>query len=130
MMKIKCRPISQGMTVGEAMVSDDPISFYGDVDPETGIIINPKHQLYKKSIQDKILVFPIGRGSTVGSYIIYRSALRGVGPKGMICRQAEHIVAVGAIMSNIPMVDKPEKFDFKDNQKIKLDADKGEIEII
>ncbi len=51
--------------------SDMPISFFGAVDPKTGIVKEPKHPLYGKSIQGTILVFPHARGCTVGLYILF-----------------------------------------------------------
>jgi predicted aconitase with swiveling domain len=72
----------------------------------------------------------MGKGSTVGSYVLYQLARTGKAPKGIICKEAEPIVAVGAIIAGIPLVDKPESFNFKDNQRIRIDGDRGEVEII
>lgn len=129
MEKIRCRKISKGLAEGIALVTNEPISLYGGVDPETGNVIDRRHQLFNKCIADRILIFPTGKGSTVGSYVLYRLARNGRAPKGVICKEAEPIVAVGAIIANIPMVDQPEKFDFKDGQKIKLNGSTGQIVI-
>lgn len=126
-MKIKCRKISKGIAIGDALVSSEPISFFGGVDPKTGEVIDRNHALYGKNISNRILVFPSGKGSTVGSYVLYQLKKNNVAPAGIICKLAEPIVAVGAIISEIPMVDGIE-FEFKDNQKIKIDADSGYIE--
>jgi len=104
----KCRKISNGIAEGEVLVSPEPISFYGGVDPNTGAIVEKGHPLEGKSIAGKVLVFPRGKGSTVGSYTIYRLKKNGVAPIAMINKEAETIVAVGAIISKIPMVDKLE----------------------
>ncbi len=130
MTKIKCRRISRGVAEGYALVSEEPISFFGGVDPQTGHIIERIHPLHSRCIAGKILVFPTGKGSTVGSYILYQLAKNKKAPKGIICKEAEPIVAVGAIISDIPMVDKPEFFEFRNEQKIMVDGDVGEIEIL
>lgn len=99
------RVIKAGSAEGTALVSPTPISFLGGVDPDRGIIIEPGHPLEGTRIAGRILVFPTGRGSTVGSYTIYRMAKNGTAPAGIICAQSETIVAVGAIIAGIPMVD-------------------------
>ena len=87
------------------MVSPEPLGFLGGVDPETGIVIEKGHPLEGHSISGRVLVFPTGKGSTVGSYTIYRLAKNHVGPAAIVNAQSEAIVAVGAIISEIPMVD-------------------------
>lgn len=129
MKRIRCRKISRGSAEGMALVSNEPISFFGGVDPKTGYVIDRNHQLYNRCIAEKILVFPTGKGSTVGPYVLYRLAKNKKAPRGIICKEAEATVAIGAIISGIPMVDQPETFDFRDDQRIKVDGDIGEIEI-
>ena len=67
MEQLKGRVIYKGKAQGEALVTTQPISFYGGVDPATGIIIEKGHELQGQSVKGKILVFPTGKGSTVGS---------------------------------------------------------------
>jgi predicted aconitase with swiveling domain len=104
-MELKGRIISRGIAEGEALTTTQPISFYGGVDPETSEILEKGHELQGKRIKGKILVFPNGKGSTVGSYTLYRLKKGGVAPAGMINRECETVVAVGAIISEIPCVD-------------------------
>jgi predicted aconitase with swiveling domain len=104
--QLKGRIIYKGKATGEALVTEMPISFYGGVDPNTGVVIEKGHQLNGLSVKGKILVFPQGKGSTVGSYTLYRMKKNGTAPAGMINRECETIVAVGAIISEIPCVDK------------------------
>ncbi|WP_407354720.1 DUF126 domain-containing protein [Methanolobus sp. WCC5] len=111
-MRINCRTISRGVAEGEVLLTHDPISFLGNVDPETGIVAEPQHELYGQSIGGKILVFPHGKGSTVGSYVIYQLFKNNVAPAAMINLESEPIVAVGAIISGIPLVDRLEKDPF------------------
>ncbi len=104
-MELKGRIISKGLAEGEALTTTMPISFYGGVDPETSEILEKGHELQGKQIKGKILVFPNGKGSTVGSYTLYRLKKGGVAPAGIINRDCETVVAVGAIISEIPCVD-------------------------
>lgn len=119
---IKCRTIFRGKATGKALVSNTSLSFFGGVDPNTGLIIDRNHPLFNKSIKDKVLIFTTGKGSTVGSYILLQLAKNKKAPVAIVCKEAEPIVAVGAIIAEIPMLDKPEIFDFKDNQKITVDG--------
>ncbi len=103
--RIKGRVISRGLARGSALVSDEPLSFLGGVNPTTGEIIDPRHVLYGLSIAQRVLVFPTGKGSTVGSYVIYQLKRRGVAPAAIINEVSETIIAVGAIISDIPLID-------------------------
>jgi predicted aconitase with swiveling domain len=105
-MELKGRIIYKGKGEGEALVTSQPISFYGGVDPTTGEVIEKGHELQGKSVKGKVLVFPTGKGSTVGSYTLYRLKKNGAAPAGIVNRECETVVAVGAIISEIPCVDK------------------------
>ncbi len=129
-MEISARIISKGKAVGKAMVSAEPISFLGSVDPKTGIVLEKGHPLEGKSVADKILVFPHGKGSTVGSYVMLGMKKNGVAPAAIVNLEAETIIAVGAIISEIPMVDKPEGDVLellKNGMEVTVDAEKGKI---
>jgi len=102
---MKGRIIMKGKIEDVALVTSEPISFYGGVDPTTGTIIEKGHELQGKSVKGKILVFPTGKGSTVGSYTLYRMKKSGTAPAGIINKECETVIAVGAIISEIPCVD-------------------------
>ena len=102
---LKGRVIKAGCARGVALVSPEPIGFLGGVDPDTGVVVEPGHPLEGQSVTGRVLVFPTGKGSTVGSYTLYRLARSGAGPAAIINAESEAIVAVGAIISDIPMVD-------------------------
>ena len=104
-MKVKGRGISRGVASGRALVSSQPISFLGDVDPMSGRIIEKDSELFSEILANRVLVFPNGKGSTVGSYVLYQLMKNGVAPCAMINIASEAIVAVGAIISDIPLVD-------------------------
>lgn len=120
---MKGRIISRGIAKAEALVTTQPISFYGGVNPDTGIVIEKGHELEGKSIKGKILVFPNGKGSTVGSYTLYRMKKNNTAPAGMINKECETIVAVGAIISDIPCVDKIDTSKIKTGNVVQLEND-------
>ncbi|MFA5412703.1 MAG: DUF126 domain-containing protein [Candidatus Micrarchaeia archaeon] len=129
-MIVKGRIISGGHAKGPVLVTMDPISFLGSVDPKTGIVIESGHSLQGKSISGRVLVFPRGKGSTVGSYVILQLKKNGVAPLAIINLEAETIIAVGAIISKIPMLDMLEKDPyeiFKNGMMVEVDAVKGEV---
>ena len=105
-MELKGRIISKGVAKGTALTTSQPISFYGGVDPDTSVIIEKGHELEGKEVRTKILIFPNGKGSTVGSYTLYRMKKNGTAPAAIINKECETVVAVGAIISEIPCVDK------------------------
>ena len=125
---MKGRTIYPGKTEGEAIVSKTPIGFYGGIDASTGIVIEKGHELEGKSVKDKILVFPNGKGSTVGSYVIYGLKKNGVAPKAILNRETETIVATGVILAGIPCVDKINIDEIKNGDKLFVDAGKGIVE--
>ena len=105
-MTLTGRSISKGSGTGELLYTDTPISFLGGVDPKTGIILDQKHPLHGQTIAGKVLAFPYGKGSTVGSYVMYGLARNHVAPAAIINTECETIIAIGAIISVIPMVDR------------------------
>ena len=127
---MKGRTISPGVAEGEAIVSSEPIGFYGGVDAKTGIIIERGHELEGQSVTDKVLVFPCGKGSTVGSYVIYGLKKNGVAPAAIVNEETETIVATGVILAGIPCVDKIDlkELDIRSGDRLKVDADSGIVE--
>jgi predicted aconitase with swiveling domain len=104
-LRLRGRAIYRGKASGSALVSPAAIGFLGGVDPQSGVVIEPGHPLRGQCIAGRVLVFPTGKGSTVGSYTLYRLSRQGLAPAGMINARSEAIVAVGAIIAEIPMVD-------------------------
>ncbi len=100
------RLIKMGVVEGEALVSAEPIGFLGGVDGSTGVVTERGHPLEGQCVAGKVLVFPSGKGSTVGSYVLYQLATAGLAPAAIVNAESEPIVAVGAIISDIPMVDR------------------------
>jgi len=127
---MKGRTIYPGKVEGEAMVSKEPIGFYGGIDIKTGIVIEKGHELEGRCVKDKVLVFPYGKGSTVGSYVIYGLKKNGVAPQAIINKETETIVATGAILAAIPCVDGIDIEEIKDGDLVEINAGEREAEII
>ena len=123
------RMISPGTAKGVAIVSTEPIGFYGGIDIKTGIVIEKDHPLEGKSVKNKILVFPCGKGSTVGSYVIYGLKKNGVSPAGIINKETETIVATGVILAGIPCIDQIDIEKIKDGDAVLLDADNALVTV-
>ena len=105
-MNLTGRKISSGNAAGEALVTSMGISFYGGVDPETGRVVEKGHELEGQSIAGRVLVFPTGKGSTVGSYTLFRLKKNGQAPFAILNAECETITAVGCIIAEIACVDK------------------------
>lgn len=125
---MKGRIIYPGNVEGEAIVSKEPIGFYGGIDAKTGEVIEKGHELEGQNVKDKILVFPMGKGSTVGSYVIYGLKKNGVAPKAIVNKETETIVATGVILAGIPCVDGIDIEQIKSGDKLKVNADEGTVE--
>ncbi|MGC9346050.1 MAG: DUF126 domain-containing protein [Candidatus Bathyarchaeales archaeon] len=127
---LKGRTIVEGQCEAEALVSSKPISFLGGVDPTNGKIIEKNHDLYGECIKDKVLCFPHGHGSTVGSYVLYSLARKNLAPKALVNQMADPVVVVGAIIANIPMVDQVDIKRINTSDMVEVDAYKGVVKIL
>jgi predicted aconitase with swiveling domain len=127
-MKLQGRSIFRGKVEGEALVTKMGISFFGGVNPENGTIVEKGHELEGQSISGKILVFPTGKGSTVGSYTLYQLKHNQQAPKAIINAECETITAVGCIISEIPCVDQIPIDQIKTGMIISVDGEKGTVE--
>ncbi len=131
-MRIRGRVISKGYAEGEALVSKKKFSFLGDVDVESGKVIAEDSDIKGENISNKIFVFPSGRGSTVGTYVLLRMRKKKTAPKAIINVETEPIIAVGAIIAEIPLIDKLEKNPldiFKSGDYLIVNAYEGYVEI-
>lgn len=128
--ELKARKIVEGCIEGEAIVTTEDISFMGTVNPKTGYIIERKHEIEGECLKGKILVYPKGKGSTGGSYMLYDVVKNGVGPIGIINNYAESVTVIGAIIAELPMVDQVEISRIKTGDYIYLDATNGNVKVI
>ena len=131
--KYSCHRISEGNAEGEAIVSKDTIMFYL-IDPDTGTVIEPHHDIEGKTIARKVIIFPGGKGSSVVQADgLYQLNLKGNMPHGMIIQYPETVLISSAIIMEIPMVDKVDPLfyeEVKDGDNIQINADEGYVEII
>ena len=126
-MKWQGRKISSGQATGEALVTSMGISFFGGVDPESGVVVERGHELEGQSIAGKVLVFPTGKGSTVGSYTLYRLQRGGKAPLAIINAECETITAVGCIMAEIPCVDQVPIHELRSGMGVAVDGERGTV---
>ena len=129
---LKGKALVPGFAEGIAVVSSQPISFWGGVDPLTGDIIDRRHERYGINITGKIFVFPAGKGSSTSSAVLMEGIRNGTSPAGIIIKKIDPILALGAIVAQemyqrslpIILLDEPD-FDAiyeADYLKIQLDA--------
>jgi predicted aconitase with swiveling domain len=136
--KLTGRCVVPGKCDGEVMVSAQPISFWGSVDPETGCINDPRHELFGQSISGRVLAFPFGKGSSTGSLIMLELARVDKAPAAIINMRTEPILATGPIVikhfygKEIPVVTlSDDEFKMlKTGQHVKVNATEGYVSII
>jgi uncharacterized protein len=126
----KGRSIAGGRVAGESLVTRQGISFFGGVDPESGQVVERGHELEGQSVAGRILVFPSGKGSTVGSYTLYRLKKNGAAPLAIINAECETITAVGCIISDIPCVDHIPLEQLQTGMHLLVDGSSGVVEIL
>lgn len=129
----KCHKISEGVVEGEVIISKDDVMFYL-IDPKTGTVIEPAHDLEGRSIANKVLIFPSGKGSSVVQADgLYQLNMNDNAPKAMIIQYPETVLVSSAIIMEVPMVDKVEKEFYeiiKDGDRVRINANEGFIEIL
>jgi len=123
------RGISPGRATGEALVTRMGISFFGGVDPESGVVVEKGHELEGQSIAGKVLVFPTSKGSTVGSYTLYRLKYSGHAPAAIINAECETITAVGCIIAEIPCVDQIPIEELESGARLSVDGEAGSVKL-
>ncbi|MBN1312687.1 MAG: DUF126 domain-containing protein [Anaerolineae bacterium] len=124
------RSIYPGCVEGEALVTTMGISFFGGVDPDSGSVVEKGHELEGQSIARKVLVFPTGKGSTVGSYTLYRLSKAGKAPLAILNAECEPITAVGCIIAEIPCIDQFPIEQIATGDHLRLGAKDGQVEKI
>lgn len=88
-----------GEAEGPALAFSVPLSFWGGLDPATGLIVDRSHPGLGRSVTGTILVLPSGRGSSSSSAVLAEAIRRGMGPAGILLGEPDPIIAVGAIVA-------------------------------
>ncbi len=96
---LKLRGIVEGRTEAKLLVYNKPLSFYGEVDKNTGRLIDGRQ------LVNRILVLKQTRGSTVAPYIIYGLAKKQKAPQAIVVTKAEPMLIVGAVLAQIPLAE-------------------------
>ena len=132
---LKCKTLVAGYGCGKTLATQQSISFWGGVDPQTGLIVDPRHELFEKSIKGKVLVFPYGKGSAAAPLVILELAKQGTAPAAIINVETDPLLVAGPIISKhfyhqtVPVVTLREQ-DFqllKTGMHAVVDGGKGEI---
>jgi len=128
----ECRKIAEGRAEGEVLISADAICFYL-VEPETGVVIEKNHSLEGRSVADKILVMPSGKGSSVVQADgLYKLMKHHKAPRGMIVEFPDPVLVSSAIVMEIPTIMKVEKGFYqtlRPGDYVQIDADQGKVTI-
>ena len=127
---LKGQGIVEGRCVAEALVSSMPMSFLGGVDPKTGLVVEKDHDLEGMCVAGRVLCFPHGKGSTVGSYVLLALKKRGLAPAGIVNELADPIVVVGAIIAGIPMVVGVDVSKLRTGDLVELDGGAGTVRVL
>ena len=128
-MRMHGRSIFAGTAQGEALVTSQAISFFGGIDPDTGMVVERGHELEGQCIAGKVLVFPTGKGSTVGSYTLYRLKRNGHAPLAILNAECETITAVGCIIAEIVCVDRLPIQDIPAGCQVSIEGDVVSLEL-
>jgi len=125
-----CKKIVGGAAEGKTLVTAQPINFLAMLDAKTGMITDPRHELYEKSLKSAVLVFPYAIGSSVGAYVFYSLREYGTAPKAVVCTKADITTASACALANVPLVDLPEGAPAIGHGLIaKVEADEGRITV-
>ncbi|MGH3343037.1 MAG: aconitase X swivel domain-containing protein [Carbonactinosporaceae bacterium] len=126
------RTVVPGVAEGEALVSHETISGWGGIDPEKGVIIERRHELFGQSFAGRILVFPGAKGSSGWSGFFQSARLMGSGPLGMVFTVLTTKVALGAVVTRVPAVtglDRDPLEVIRTGDRVRIDADRGVVEV-
>lgn len=94
------RSLVPGFAHGQLLLTQTPLSFWGGVDPKTGVVIDEHHPLKGECLAGRVLALPASRGSCSGSGVMLELMLNGMAPAGLVCCEAEEILTLGAIIAD------------------------------
>ena len=97
--ELQARVLIAGEAAGEVLRLDEPLSLWGGLDPETGLVIDPRHPQHGEQVTDKVLVLPYGRGSSSASAILLESVRQSTAPAAIVLQEVDGILALGAAVA-------------------------------
>jgi uncharacterized protein len=130
---LRGRKVVPGTVAGEALVSHEPISGWGGIDPARGVIIEPRHELFGVCFTGKILVFPSAKGSSGWSGFFQTTRLSGTAPIGMIITRISAKSALGAVVTRVPAItdlDQDPCEVISTGDWVRVDADNGIVAVL
>ena len=89
-----------GRASGPVFALAEPLSFWGGVDAETGVVIEPRHPDVGRSVASQVLAMPAVRGSSSSSSILAELLRLGVGPAAILLGEPDEILVVGALAAS------------------------------
>lgn len=95
----EARTLVPGTGRGEALVLEQPLSFWGGVDPATGEVVDIRHPQRGANVAGRVLVMPSGRGSSSSSSVLAESVRAGTAPAAIVLAEPDPILALGAIVA-------------------------------
>lgn len=98
-MSLTCRVLLAGSGRGESLVLGEPVSFWGGVDPETGLIVDGRHPQAGASISGRVLVLPHGRGSSSSPSVLAEMIRTGTAPVAILLDVPDAMVLLGALVA-------------------------------
>ncbi len=128
-MRIEGVRLTSGSARGPLMVLKAPLSFYGGVDPDTGIIVQADHPDRGRCIQGALLVLERSTGSTVGSWTLLRMAQAGTAPAAILSRAADAVLVTGTVTAGIVHLDRILVPDFLDGQNASIDERRSAVDV-
>ena len=118
---------------GIALVADDNFSARYDLDRIKGVFSRPQHKLYGQSYKNVILVLNTAKGGVATAWMLYEMTSRLVSPKAILLNQANTILAQGAALANMAMVDRFDKGDvtklIETGDHLVVDPQAGQVDV-
>lgn len=93
------RLLVDGRASGRALVLDEPLSFWGGLDPSTGEIVEANHPQRGSVVTGTILIMRSGRGSSSSATVLAESIRAGTGPAGIVLGEPDDIIVIGALVA-------------------------------
>jgi predicted aconitase with swiveling domain len=129
---LRGRCVVGGQAEGEALVTREPISGWGGVDPRTGTVIETRHELRGQSFKAKVLLFPGAKGSSGWSNTFHLCRAMGAAPAAMLFVEMSTKMALGAVVTHAPSVTDFDSDPFeliRTGDWVQVDADRGEVRV-
>lgn len=99
-MESECVPLVEGDASGTVIRLDEPLSFWGGLDPSSGVIIDQRHPQLGEDLSGRILVMAHSRGSSSSTGVLAECIRAGTAPAAIIMSEPDIIVMLGALVAD------------------------------